>query len=79
MGLYICAKCDCIENTALGHYWSRTSIKLYKWDKSNVKYKGDALCSECAPVEFRDGTLTGWGKWHGKFEKRTKYNNEDIY
>ena len=31
MSLFVCEKCECIENTALGHYWGQ--------DKK--------LCSEC--------------------------------
>ncbi len=62
MSLYVCDKCDCIDNTACGgNWWTR---------KLNYKYNpelkdGVAWCCEC---------LTG--KWHGHFEKK-KYTNAD--
>jgi len=64
MGLFICDKCKCIENTALGQYWNRNS-GIYP-----EKDDGKALCSECASIYFIDGTKTGAkGKWHNKFPK----------
>lgn len=71
MPLFICDKCECIENTALGRYWARDMKDCWKDGEA-----GKALCSECAPKEFRDGTPTRWGKWHGRFEKR-KAGDED--
>ena len=63
MPLFICEKCECVDNTALGSYWSR-NIGVFD-APFNI-----ALCSECAPLTFNDGTKTGYsGKWHGKFEK----------
>lgn len=35
MSVYICEKCGCIENTALGGYWD------------NVRNKEPKMCSEC--------------------------------
>lgn len=35
MSVYICEKCGCIENTALGGYWR------------NVANKEPPMCSEC--------------------------------
>lgn len=35
MSVYICEKCGCIENTALGGYWR------------NVANKESKMCSEC--------------------------------
>ena len=64
MPLFKCENCGCIENTALGHYWSK-SMKDFKgteWEK--------ALCSECTPDTFPDGTSCDkGGKWHGIFPK----------
>lgn len=65
MPLFKCECCGCIENTALGHYWSRFVTK-FKDSTMNEK----ALCSECMPDEFIDGTKTKGGKWHGKFPKK---------
>jgi len=64
MPLFICENCGCIENTALGHYWSRKHVK-FKDEKMNDK----ALCSECTPLEFSDGSRAGNGKWHNHFPK----------
>jgi hypothetical protein len=37
------------------------------------KNTGLALCSECAPLTFKDGSPTDYtGKWHGKFEKKKR-------
>lgn len=65
MGLFVCDKCGCIENTALGFYWGRY---LIKWKDSNLN--GLALCSECAPSYYSDGGKTNYGKWHGKFPRK---------
>jgi hypothetical protein len=65
MPLFECEKCKTMENTALGRYWTRNSDF---WDAEN---RGKALCSECAPATHIDDTLTGFGKWHGRFKKRT--------
>ena len=35
MSIYICEKCGCIENTALGGYWK------------NARNKEPKMCSEC--------------------------------
>ena len=64
MPLFICENCGCIENTALGFYWSRKHVK-FKDEEMN----GKALCSECMPLEFSNGVKAGEGKWHNKFSK----------
>jgi len=64
MGLYVCEKCQCVENTALGQYWSAQS------DAYPAPYAGKKLCSECGSPTYVDGTATKFGKWHGKFEKQ---------
>lgn len=72
MGLFKCAKCGCVENTALGFYWLRNDSKMIEsldWSNVGEEYKGKPLCSECAPEKYLDGKDTGWGKWHEKFEK----------
>lgn len=67
MGLYVCEKCGCIENTALGFYWSRNVVTM-NWPD---EYKNKALCSECGPTTYSDGTPTNYGKWHDRFPKRS--------
>lgn len=64
MSLYQCEKCGCMENTALGHFWSRN---LIDWPP---EFKDKKLCSECGPPTFpKSEKPTGYGKWHGRFEK----------
>ena len=73
MGIFKCAKCGCAENTALGFYWMRDDERMINdldWSEVGEEYKGKALCSECAPKKWISGKETGWGKWHGKFEKK---------
>lgn len=67
MTLYICSECHAIENTSLGH-----STRLHR----NEHFFGDlvplgmAVCSECAPATFKDGSkFSKGGKWHDVFPK----------
>jgi len=72
MGLFICAKCNCIENTALGWYWSSDESKeMIILPPELEQYHGKPLCSECLPnVPFVDRSgFTGKGKWHNKWPK----------
>lgn len=72
MGLFVCAKCNCVENTALGWYWSaHNSKEMIVLPPELEMYHGKPLCSECLPVvPFVDGSgETGRGKWHGRFPK----------
>lgn len=43
MPLFVCDKCGCVDNTALGRYWSKD---MDIWGEDN---RGLALCTECAP------------------------------
>lgn len=71
MPIFKCAKCGCAENTALGFYWAVQSLADdVDWSSVGEEYKGKPLCSECAPAQYKDGTLTGFGKWHGRFPKK---------
>lgn len=66
MSIFVCDECGAMENTALGHYWSRNSV-TFKDESKN----GKALCSECTPTKYSDGSLNeDGGKWHNKFPKR---------
>ena len=74
MGLFICAKCNCIENTALGHYWSKDVVSLNLPDDMKEFESGKPLCSECIPADAtfkgsESGPRISHGKWHGKFPK----------
>jgi hypothetical protein len=66
MALFCCEKCKCIENSAFSNYHTRKMKDLWP-----IEYFGKALCSECGPLTYSDGTATGYGKWHGNFPKRT--------
>jgi hypothetical protein len=73
MGLFVCAKCNCVENTALGWWWSRNNMRLILSDDMKEFEKGRGLCSECLPADakFEDGSLLkAHGKWHGRFPKQ---------
>ncbi len=82
MPLFVCENCNCVENTALGFYWGRDDKDLTFG--ANHPLNGKALCSECVPLKFSDGSAAGRGKWHGKFSKetleefRTKYPLAEI-
>ena len=69
MPLFICAKCGCIENTALSTYWFRKEVKYCDELK---EYQDKPLCSECGMVAYEHVNSNGLivpGKWHGKFPK----------
>ena len=71
MPLFVCDKCGCVDNTALGRYWSKD---MDIWGEDN---RGLALCTECAPTVHDDGSpannphrMAQYGKWHNEFPKR---------
>ncbi len=67
MPLFICAKCGCVENTALSTYWSRNMIP---YSDELKEYEGKPLCSECGRAKFDGGKgLIVPGRWHGYFPK----------
>ena len=73
MPLFVCAICECVDNTALGHYWGKSQDYFGK-----PELVGKALCSECTPDTYKDGSRNpDGGRWHGKFPKR-KATKEDI-
>jgi hypothetical protein len=62
--LFVCQKCGCVENTACGHYWGRERNCF------GEDLIGLALCSECTPDHYIDGSPNPrGGKWHGRFTK----------
>lgn len=69
MGIYICEKCGCVDNTACGGNYlvSKESKHKYKDEYANTH----SLCIECTPVEYSDGSINRKaGKWHDMFEKK---------
>jgi len=66
MPLFVCDRCGCVDNTTCGGtYWIKDHNEEYF---DNVK-NGEALCSECAPEFCNDGSESGGGVWHNKFQK----------
>lgn len=65
MPLFICAKCGCVENTALSTYWSRN---LLPYAEELKEYEGKPLCSECGMFD-RDMKCIAPGRWHNRFPK----------
>jgi hypothetical protein len=71
MSLFVCDKCGCVDNTALGRYWSKDDPLL--WGEDNL---GLALCTECAPTKYANGEpvnprlMADFGKWHNEFPKQ---------
>lgn len=68
MSLYQCEHCGCCENTALGAYYSAAMPEIFDWSGMEER-KGKRLCSADGPVKYVDGNPTGYGKWHGEFER----------
>jgi hypothetical protein len=65
MPLFRCENCGCVENTALGHYHSR------HWKEFEGTEFEKALCSECTPMYYPDGSPhRRGGVWHGQFPKK---------
>lgn len=63
MPLFICAKCGCIEYTALSTFWYRKDLKYCDELK---EYQAKPLCSECGMAE--NGRMVP-GRWHNQFPK----------
>jgi hypothetical protein len=66
MPVFVCDNCDNIDNSACGGtFWTRN---MDIWPE---EYRGKALCVECAPKQYSDGSPNERaGKWHGRFPKR---------
>lgn len=69
MSLFQCQICGCCENTACaGQGCKGYPETFYDWAGLEDR-KGKMLCSACAPLKYRDGTPTKFGRWHGKFPR----------
>ena len=67
MPLFICEKCDAIDNTACGGTFWTKDLTRQIWPE---EAQGKALCAECAPTHYKSGEPNErGGKWHGRFEK----------
>lgn len=63
MPLFVCSECHAIENTAIGHYWSR-----HNHERDPEKWPAEPLCSGCMPEWMREMRHIE-GDWHGQFPK----------
>ena len=62
MGIFVCAHCGTIDNTAMdNNYWRRKKFK----PPFDV-----CLCTCCTPKSY-DATVYGNKPWHNKFPKQT--------
>lgn len=68
MSLFQCEVCGCCENTALAAQGFNYRPQMFDWSYAPDR-KGKRLCSACGPAKFRDGCITGFGRWHEKFER----------
>jgi len=70
MSLFQCEVCGCCENTALtgANMCQDFAEKWFRWEGHEDK-RGKKLCSACGPTKFKEGDLSGLGKWHGKFDR----------
>lgn len=69
MSLFQCQHCGCRENTAVSCQGCDGYAESF-FDWTGLEYRrGKKLCSACAPTKFSDGTPSGLGQWHGKFER----------
>lgn len=69
MSLFQCEHCGCCENTALSCQgfddWFQED---FDWSEHPDR-KGLTLCSACGPSKYKDGSPSGFGEWHGEFER----------
>lgn len=73
MGVFICKKCGCVENTAVSSYWTViNNLFPIEYDASLKEYEGKPLCSECGNLTFDEKGYNPKmtpGRWHGRFPK----------
>ncbi len=68
MSLFQCENCGCCENTALAGHSIKGMSDIFDW--TGIEYReGTHLCSACAPKKHSDGTPSGYGVWHGEFDR----------
>lgn len=68
MSLFQCQVCGCVENTALSFQGCPMWPDSFDWAGIEDR-EGKRVCSACAPEKFKDGTSTGLGNWHGRFDR----------
>ena len=68
MSLFQCENCGCAENTALAMQGFKGIEDWFLWDTIEER-KGMFLCSACGPILDEDGEPSGFGLWHGEFDR----------
>lgn len=67
MSLYQCEHCGCMENTATG---SPPGMPTKWFDWTGIEDRmGKHLCCSCGPAKYESGSPTGYGEWHGIFDR----------
>ena len=69
MSLFQCQVCGCVENTALSFQGFQGVEEWFDWTGIEER-RGKLVCSACGPSRSAEGDETGYGKWHGQFERR---------
>lgn len=68
MSLFQCEVCGCRENTAYSMQGFKGITECYDWSYAPER-EGLLVCSACGPTHEANGSVSGFGKWHGKFER----------
>ena len=68
MSLFQCEVCGCRENTAYSMQGFKGITECYDWSYAPER-KGLLLCSACGPTHEVGGAQSGFGVWHGNFER----------
>ncbi|WP_081235202.1 MULTISPECIES: hypothetical protein [Pseudomonas] len=68
MSFFQCEVCGCRENTALSMQGFKDITEIYDWSYEPDR-EGLRLCSACGPSYESSGAPSGFGQWHGKFER----------
>ena len=68
MSFFQCEVCGCRENTALSMQGFKDITECYDWSYAPDR-EGLRLCSACGPTHESNGTPSGYGTWHGNFER----------
>lgn len=68
MSLFQCEVCGCRENTAYSMQGFKGITEFYDWSYAPER-EGLGLCSACGPSSEASGAPSGYGRWHGHFER----------
>lgn len=63
-----CERCGCAETTSLAAQTAPLVSYVFDW-YALEQWEKKILCSACGPKLYNTGEPTGYGKWHGQFER----------